>query len=223
MYSKPNVNGFDNPINHPTDFAGNIFRESQAENQNAMYGNELLNQNEHLIIEQLANGSNMAFKALFHRHKDRIYRLAMRYLKCDAQAQEVVQDVFMKLWIHREDINRDKPLEAWLYTVGKNNILNKIKRQANVWKAMEQLKKTQNLEDDSMQEKFQYADYGSMLENTLDTLSQKQLEVFTLARKEHLTYVQIADQLKISPLTVKTHMSRALCHIRAVLTPLICA
>lgn len=172
---------------------------------------------EDTLIADLAEGSDKAFQCFYNKHQRRIYSLALRYLKCDIQAQEVVQDVFMKLWIQRANLQLGKPVEAWLYTVGKNDILNRLKKQANIWKAMEQLKKTQVFEDNSMQEKFRDADYQLILNHTLKSLSDKQLVVYTMARQENLSYIQIAEQLKISPLTVKTHMSRALCHIRSVL------
>jgi RNA polymerase sigma-70 factor (ECF subfamily) len=178
-------------------------------------------QDEEKLIDQLANGSDKAFQILYSRYQGKIYKLAMRYLKCEIQAQEVVQDVFMKLWIKRSCLQKERPVEAWLYTVGKNDILNKLKKQANAWKAMNQIKKTQVFIDNSLQEKFQYEDYNKALNSTLNSLSKKQLVVYTLAREENLSYLQIAEQLNISPLTVKTHMSRALCHIRAVLSPIL--
>lgn len=169
------------------------------------------------LIELLSRDSEQAFQKLYNLHHQRIYKLAMRYLKADEAAEEVVQDVFMKLWLQRKAIKSGSPIEAWLFTVGKNIVINKLKKQANEWKALAQLKYTHPSEDNSMQEKIQDADYKVLLDGALNDLSEKQLQVYNMARQENLSYNQIAEHLAISPLTVKTHMSRALCHIRSVL------
>jgi RNA polymerase sigma-70 factor (family 1) len=169
------------------------------------------------ILALLANGSECTFRLLYNKHNDRIYKLAMRYLKSSVLAQEVVQDVFLKLWIQRQTIKIGTPIEGWLITVSKNDIFDKLRRIAIEWKAINQLKFTQETMDDSMQCKFREIEYGILVDKALNTLSNKQLMVYKLARQEHLSYVQIARHLDISPLTVKTHMSRALGHVRCFL------
>ncbi|OAQ42020.1 hypothetical protein A5893_02580 [Pedobacter psychrophilus] len=186
-----------------------------------MYSNKPCAQCEDDLTEQLNKGSEKAFQVFYERYQNRIFYLALRYLKCESQAEEVVQEVFMKLWLHHSEMQIGKPIEAWLYTVGKHNILNRIKKQANFWKVLDQLKKNHSFEDNSMEEKFQFADYELILNNTLKSLSNKQLVVYNMARKDNLSYHQISKKLDISPLTVKTHMSRALCHIRSVIFPLV--
>jgi RNA polymerase sigma-70 factor (family 1) len=173
--------------------------------------------NDAKLLALLANDSEGAFRSLYDKHSDRIYKLAMRYLKSSVLAQEVVQDVFLKLWVQRQAIKVGTPIEGWLVTVSKNDILDKLRRIAVEWRAINQLKFTQETIDDSMQCKFREIEYGILVDKALNKLSNKQLMVYKLARQEHLSYVQIAEHLDISPLTVKTHMSRALGHIRCFL------
>ncbi|TCN59569.1 RNA polymerase sigma-70 factor [Flavobacterium circumlabens] len=186
-----------------------------------MYTTQLSIRDEDRFIKELNQGSNKAFQVFYERYQSRIFFLAMRYLKCRNEAQGVVQDVFMQLWINREEMEIGKPVEAWLYTVGKNNILNKLKKQANFWKVKEQLKMSQVFSDNSMQEKFIYSEYELKVNTTLKSLSDQQLVVYNMARHENLSYVEISKKLNLSPLTVKTHMSRALCHIRSVISPIL--
>ncbi|OAQ38982.1 hypothetical protein A5893_13165 [Pedobacter psychrophilus] len=166
-------------------------------------------------LELLIAGSEKAFTFFYERYQSRIFKVAFKYLKDDELAHEVVQDAFLKLWTCKAGLQLKKPVESWLYTVSKNDILNRIKRQATLWRVMNEIKITHSFEDNSLQDKLVEADYSLLLSNTLKSLSNKQLEVFKLARYEDMTYLQIATKLNISPLTVKTHMSKALCFIRS--------
>lgn len=186
-----------------------------------MYSTQRCILDEDHFITQLNEGSNKAFQVFYERYHRKIFYLAMRYLKCSTEAEGVVQEVFMQLWIKREEIETGRPVEAWLCTVGKNNILNKIKKQTNLGKVMEQLKMSQVFSDNSMQDKFIYSEYEVKLNTTLKSLSDKQQVVYKMARHENLSYFEISQKLNLSPLTVKTHMSRALCHIRAVIYPIL--
>lgn len=175
------------------------------------------NLNENQLVEMLVDGNEKAFRFFYDRYRNRIYRLALRYLKDEVDAQEVVQEVFIKFWEHRDKIRTGSPVEGWIVTMAKNHLLNKLKKQAAEWKLTNNYKHVKVSLDNSLEEKIQESDYNLFLKNTLQTLTDKQLMVYTLARKENLSYFQIAEQLSISVLTVKTHMSRALCHIRGVI------
>lgn len=157
------------------------------------------------------------FEQLYHLYQNRVYQVALRYLKTPADAQEVVQEVFMKLWTERTNIQCGTPIEAWLCTVAKNNTLNRLKRLAIEWKAINYFKNSQQPNSVSAGDKVEEADCSRLLHNALNSLSENQYKVYRLAREENLSYAQIAEQLSISPLTVKTHMARALAQLRQVL------
>ncbi len=166
------------------------------------------------LIALLAEDSEYAFQLMYDRHRNRIYHVAVRYLRSPLLAQEVVQDVFLKLWIERKNIKTDQPLEAWLYTVAKNNLVNRLKKIANEWKALSDLKNLTAQFVNAASDKIEESQYQELLHKAIDSLPQQQQMVFILARNEHLTYNQIGDKMGISPLTVKKHMSRALLHIK---------
>lgn len=167
------------------------------------------------LVALLADDSEYAFQLLFDRHRNRIYQTAILYLKSPVLAQEVVQDIFLKLWFERRNIRKDLPLEAWLFSIAKNNLLNRLKKVANEWKALNNLRLTSNQSINSTEDKVQESQYNQLLQEAIRSLAEQQRKVFLLARTEHLTYIQIGEKLGISPLTVKTHMSRALENIKA--------
>lgn len=169
------------------------------------------------LVRLLTNDDEGAFKKIYEAYRNRVYNVAFRYLKCDMQSQEVVQEVFLKLWIKRNDIKVDAPIEAWLFTVAKNNTLNKLKKIATENKAKVYLKYTWKGNEDTTFDRVRNSECSLQINKALKTLSQNQLKVYTLAREENLSHLQIAALLNISPLTVKTHMSRALQHLKLLL------
>jgi RNA polymerase sigma-70 factor (family 1) len=162
------------------------------------------------LISLLAEDSEYAFQLLFDRYRNRIYQTAIRYLKSPVLAQEVVQDVFLKLWFERKSIRTDLSLEAWLFTIARNNLLNRIRKLANEWKALKNLAYIGEKSLDNTANKLQESQYNQLLQQALLTLSDQQRKIFLLSRTEQLTYNQIGEKLGISPLTVKTHIARAL-------------
>lgn len=167
------------------------------------------------LILLLADDSEYAFQLIYDRYRNRIYQTAIRYLKSPVLAQETVQDAFLKLWLERKNLDAACPLEAWLYTVAKNAMLNRLKRIANEWKALQQLQQIPQRSSNSTSDKLEDAKYQELLHQLLMELPAQQQMVFHLARQENLTYAQIGQKMAISPLTVKTHMARALNHIKA--------
>jgi len=174
--------------------------------------------NNERVLKLLASGCEKTFHHTYDKHKLQINKVALRFLKSEVLAEEVVQEVFIKLWTERNKIKSGTPIQAWLYTVAKNNTINRLKKKANEWKAIDYLKNSQKTADNYTANMVQDAEYKCILNEALNSLSTNQLKVYQLARQENLSYIQIAKHLHISPLTVKTHMSRALAHLKYIFT-----
>jgi len=172
------------------------------------------NYEEGKLISLLQEDSEYAFQLIYDKHRNRIYKTAIKFLKSPIIAQDVVQDVFLKLWFERASIDASKPLEAWLYTVAKNNILNKLRKIANDWKAIDNFSSHLLQKENESENKIIEGEYKKSLDLALSSLSDQQKTVFILSRYEKLTYNEIGQKMNISPLTVKTHLSRALYSIR---------
>jgi RNA polymerase sigma-70 factor (ECF subfamily) len=166
------------------------------------------------LISLLNEDSEYAFQLIYDKHRNRIYQTALKYLKSPIIAQDVVQDVFMKLWYERHNIEASKPVEAWLYSVAKNNILNKLRKIANDWKAVDVISHSILQTENNTDNKLREAEFKRNLDFAVSQLPDQQKLVFVLSRFEKLTYVQIGKKMGISPLTVKTHLSRALTSIK---------
>jgi RNA polymerase sigma-70 factor (ECF subfamily) len=162
-------------------------------------------------IALLANDSEFAFEHLYGRYSNRIYKLAMRYLKSAELSQEIVQDVFLKLWFERKNIKTDKPLEAWLLTVAKNKLINQFKKLTYERTRQENFKVQKSHSEISEGEyKLMSAEYHKHFTTLINQLPQMQKQVFHYAKVDGLSNNEIATRLNISPLTVKTHIARAM-------------
>jgi RNA polymerase sigma-70 factor (family 1) len=166
------------------------------------------------LIALLAEDSEYAFQLLYDRHRKRIYQTGLRYLKSPILAQELVQDVFLKLWFNRKSLNADQSIEAWLYTVAKNNLVNRLKKLSREWQALKSMEKNGEAFVNNIENKLQDAQYQELLQKAIQRLPEQQRKAFILSREEQLTYIEIGEQMGISALTVKTHISRALDSIR---------
>lgn len=172
------------------------------------------NYEERKLTILLKEGSEYAFQLIYDKHRNRIYKTAIKFLKSPIIAQDVLQDVFLKLWFERSNIDENKPLEAWLYTVAKHNILNKLRSIAYDWKAIDHLSAQIISVQNNTDHKLIDGQYQEKLKISINKLPLQQKTVFLLSRNHNLSYEQIGQKLGISPLTVKTHLSRALISIR---------
>lgn len=169
------------------------------------------------LLALLSEDSQFAFQVLFDRYKDHIYKVASLYVKSPAMAEEIVQDVFMKVWLNRKSLTGVESFEAWLFVVSKNLIFNYNKRLALEWKACRKYQEQAPAPDNSADRKVSSAQYAALLQKAISELSGQQKTVYLLAREENLSYQEIGERLNISALTVKTHMARALNAIRSYL------
>lgn len=165
------------------------------------------------ILELLAQGSEYAFAELFDHYRARIFSVARRFLKSREMAEEVVQEVFLKVWMRREDLVRISYFEGYLFTMARNRIFDGIKDMAEETAAKREFAhriQHVNGTDDPVTEK----QYEELLREAVNQLPPQQKQIFRLAKMEGLSHQAIAEQLDISRLTVKTHMAKALQTIR---------
>ena len=175
---------------------------------------DLENASEETLLLLLADGNEKAFRFIFHKYVDRIHQVSLYYLRSEVLAEEVVQEVFMRVWIKRTDLRQVHHFEGWLFVMSKNYILNYLEKMAGERRALHTLSRSMPPSEDRTVLSITDHEYEALLHKALLTLSPMQREIYHMAREEQLTYDQIGKKLGISALTVKTHMSRALRQLR---------
>ncbi|WP_461787622.1 RNA polymerase sigma factor [Pedobacter sp.] len=168
----------------------------------------------HELLAKIAKGDQYAFKIVYEQYRRVVYSSALALLRNEHQAEEVLQEVFLKLWLMGNDLNKIRHLESYLNTLARNRCLNMIRRIALELRTDKQIALEWAEEHNETEERIMLDDYHHILNQGIAQLSVKQKEVYQLCYQKGLKYSQAAEQLGISPLTVKTHMQLALRYLR---------
>lgn len=170
--------------------------------------------NESELLAQIANGDQRAFTVLFDHYERYVYAYGRKLTRSDEQAVEVVQDVFLKLWLNREKLSTVENFGAYLNRVAKNHALNVLRDIAQNARSIQALQLVSSELDDSTGRQLDYNETNRLLTEALDSLPPQQRLVYKLCHMEGLKYEAAAEQLQISPRTVQAHMGAALKAIR---------
>ena len=155
------------------------------------------------LILALKNGSEEAFTSLYHKYCDKVYKFCRLYYTNDSTTEEVVQEVFIKLWDIRSYVNENENLEG--FSNSKKNF-NETFYKMSILAAYD---KAYDIE-----EELQAKDLQIYIERLVNELPPRQKEVFYLSRHEQLSYKEIAERLDITPKTVERHINEALKYLK---------
>lgn len=170
--------------------------------------------NERELLLAMAKGDEKAFRQLFHHYWRHIYSVAFAFTKSIVLSEEIVQDVFLKVWLKRELLTPVKNFKGYLFTVARNHIYNELRKKSCEQAFAEHLEEC-FIEISSLPEQqLLLKETQSLVDEAVAHLPVQQRTVYELSRKEGLDHSQIADKLGISKLTVKSHMNKALHVIR---------
>ena len=170
------------------------------------------------LLEQVAQGNEWAFNILFERHWDHLYNYIMRLTKSHEVAEEIVVDVFLKLWTGRELVPGIHNMDAFLFRVAQNKAMNFFRlaaRNARIQKIIgEAIRQAEVPGADS---RLLDKEAQGILREAIDKLSFQRRLVFTLHRIQGLSNDEIAKRLNLSRQTVKNTMVDAQRSLRQIL------
>lgn len=169
--------------------------------------------NEPWLLQQVAADSEQAFGELFEAYHQQLGEYVFRLTDSVPVAEEIVQDVFIKLWLKRQSLPQLSSFTNYLFILLRNQTLSYLRKHASErtrylqWAAS--LEQPEEAPDETSEQ------YAAWLEEAVAQLPERQREIFVLSRYHRLTRQQIAAKLDITDNTVKTHLERAVKAIRA--------
>jgi RNA polymerase sigma-70 factor (family 1) len=169
---------------------------------------------EKLILDKIARGDQQAFGILYHFYKNKVYGYAIRILASEVLAQEIVQETFIKLWLKRENLQQVANFGAFLRTIVINDTLNALKKIALQQKNYDLIHLSTTESDTATEASIQYNETRRILDSAIQKLPKQQQLIYKLCHIEGLKQKDVAKQLNISPLTVKSHLRDAIKTLR---------
>lgn len=173
--------------------------------------------NELKAIKALASGNQEVYKTLFMEYFPKVKYFVAHLVKSDALAEDLAQDIFIKIWIHRENLSDVQSFKAYVYRMAKNTVLNLFKHNMVESKYKEHVYQ-QEQHQFSIEEELYAKEIELLVELTVSNMPDKRRTVYEMSRVEGLKNEEIADQLNLSKKTVENHLNSALKEIRKTIS-----
>lgn len=167
---------------------------------------------ERSLLHAVAEGDQKAFTRLVDLYWNRVYSHALAYTKSAPRAQEITQDIFVKIWKKRDTLREINDFAAFLFILGKHQLISAMRKKLETTTELDPLELFEGSLPPDQQLEYKQA-YDTIL-NAIDQLPPKRKTVFKLSRFEGLSHEEIATTMGISRNTVKEHIVQSLNFIR---------
>jgi RNA polymerase sigma-70 factor (ECF subfamily) len=172
-----------------------------------VYSKILYNMKEEELIEQVKNGNNIAFAALYDYYWQKVYNFTKLYVTSSDSISEIVQDVFVKFWESRHLLDSNRKVEGFLFIITRNIIFNKARSRMreDMFKMMV-LRSIENEEPYNQEDRMVAEDLKEYIDRLIAVLPERQREIFLMSREENMTYREIALRCGIGEKAVERHI-----------------
>lgn len=169
-----------------------------------------------MLVSRLKANDAYAFDELFNRYSKKLYGFGLNYLHSEGEAEELVQEVFLRIWENRHALKTGYSFRSYLFTIALNQIRRLFNRRALSLRYLREVNMQEA--DDHTVESIDYASVLRRIDEIVESFPERKRQIFLKRRKEGKTSREIADELHISPATVDNQVSEALRLIRRTLT-----
>lgn len=166
------------------------------------------------LLFRVADGDEASFRFLFDKYRNKIYSFCMYLTHSEYFAEEITQEVFMKIWLSRKQLESVEYFNAYLRTIASHVASNYLKRLANEKIILKKMADESMQSSEATENTVIYNEYQAILEEAIQHLPPQQKKVYILSRHERLKQDEIAQLMNLSPYTVKEYMKNAMFTIR---------
>lgn len=171
--------------------------------------------NDRELIKLLQKGNVEAFDSLFEVYGSKLFGFAVKYFKNEADAEELVQEVFVKVWENRQTLKSELSFKSYLFTIALNQIRKYFNKKAASLRYLETIQNNPEFSEDLSTDEYESA--LSRIYQIINQMPVRRLEIFTKSKLEGKNAKEVAAELNISPGTVDNQVSEALRFIRSQL------
>ncbi len=173
----------------------------------------------HLLLRIAKNDDRKSFEALFKLFYEKLFRFSMNYVQSRPIAEEIVSDVFLKLWQNRKKLTEINNINTYLYVATKNQSINYLQKKTIDFRSGEDIDLSSFIDWFDPQRALEYQEMMHDLQLAVENLPDQCKIVFKLIREDGLKYKEAAEILGISVRTVETQLFRAIKKIGRALEP----
>jgi RNA polymerase sigma-70 factor (ECF subfamily) len=166
------------------------------------------------LVEKLKGGDTFAFEVLFYKYRNKIKGFATRIVPTQIDPEEIVQEVFVKIWLSKELLDPGKNFQSYLFSIAKNLVLDHLKSAVNRRLYFVETHFQQDLLPDEETDVTHPEELEQQIMGLLKQIPERRREIFCLSRFDGLSYKQIAEKLGISENTVDSQIRNALSFLR---------
>lgn len=179
-----------------------------------MHQSNLILKDEANLFYRLSQSDKEAFTVIFDHYEPRIYPFLLRITKSETSAEEIVQELFIKLWTLRAEVGKIENPRSYIFRMATNRALSYMKSVDRTNRLMQRVAGSTTTTLNVTEERIDYKQTEEIINKLVDQLPAQQKKIYKLSRQQGMSYDEIAAELKISPSTVKNHLTEALRFIR---------
>jgi len=161
------------------------------------------------LLAAIRKGSDEAFRQLYEKYWEDLYRMAYRRLASPEDIKDILQDVFLSLWNNIDQVNADESLGGYLYTSLRNRIFNFFEKRQNQLNCLMKQPFNPVETEEIIWNRFNTKEIQKIIALQVAAMPPKMKRIYLLSKKEQLTISEIAELLNLSPQTVKNQLNRA--------------
>jgi RNA polymerase sigma-70 factor (ECF subfamily) len=160
-------------------------------------------------VTGLISGCRSSFERLYMCYRDRVYFYVLKMTKSEELAKEIVQDVFVKVWINREKVDPAYNFSSFVFKVARNHSINVLKRLTYEKMAKERIAKSSVSHITNTEDKVVFNEYMDIMDKAVGELPPRRKSIFEMSRNKGISHDEIAGIMGISKNTVKSQLVKA--------------
>ncbi|MFV0377400.1 MAG: RNA polymerase sigma factor [Mangrovibacterium sp.] len=170
---------------------------------------------ETVLLHNLKSGDHNAFEQIFEQYCERLFQFSFSYLKSKEAAEDVVQEVFIKVWKNRNGIKTDASFQSYLFKITLNTVREHFNKLSRSFELKHELVLGLTENDQNPDEVLDYQHMLDELEGLIDKMPEKRKEAFVKKKIEGKSLKEVADEMKVTTKAVEYHITEAMKFLKA--------